>query len=615
MKKYFSFFLLVLFLFITKCNAYTKAPVDITKMDINDLSIALDNGYITSETLVKLYLERIDEYNETFNAINQLNEHALEQARELDKERQEGKVRSKLHGIPILVKCNIDVYGMPTTAGSKTLLDNFPNQNAFVIQKLIDEGAIILGSTNMSEFAFSARDSLSSYGYVRNVFNFLYTSYGSSGGSAVAVKATFAAASLGTDTNSSVRLPAAGAGLVGIRPTYGLVSRTGVIPYDVTRDTVGVITKDVSDNALILSIIAGTDEKDKVTLNAKKDNYSLDDTSLEGINIGVPTQYLKGSGSGESVTSKTDDDIYELAIKAIDKLEKAGANIIYLDSFVKSSNLTIAAQTKAGSTMCDGFNNYIEGTSSAIRSFSELVRSSGHIQNLSGYLSSCGDGLTLTSKEQEMVNTYREYVDDYFKEYDLDVILYPTLKNKPFKYNVSVANISPGSSLGSAIGYPSITVPMGYDKDGFSYGLEFLSQAYNEKMLYNVSIEFEKMNGNVLDTSPLTPALYEVPSNVTQLLNFYSKVLTVNSHDKNVTKWVNGVKEFLDNYNSYEDVSVKAKELLDRYETDKIDDIFKDKFLGLFTAYQMKRFLVYTFFVVITLVMIIIFFREFFEKG
>ena len=175
MKKYLIFFIFAFFLFSYKVLAITKAPLDITKMSIEDLENALEKGYITSEVLVNLYLERIEKYDDLFNSINQINENAIEEARKLDDERKEGKIRGKLHGIPLLVKCNIDVKGLPTTAGTKALLDNYPINNSFAVQKLIDEGAIILGSTNMSELAFSAGNSYSSYGYVKNVFNTNYT--------------------------------------------------------------------------------------------------------------------------------------------------------------------------------------------------------------------------------------------------------------------------------------------------------------------------------------------------------------------------------------------------------------------------------------------------------
>lgn len=564
MKKYIIAFTVSLFLLFGSANALTKAPVDVTTMSIDELLDAMDKGYLTSETLVNIYLERIEAYDELFNSINQLNEYALEQAKELDEERAEGKLRGKLHGIPILVKCNIDVYGMPTTAGTKALSDNYPKENAYVVQKLIDEGAIILGSTNMSELAFSAANSYSSYGYVRNVFNTDYTSYGSSGGSAVAVRAAFAAASLGTDTNSSVRLPASGAGLVGMRPTLGLVSRTGVIPYDIERDTVGVLTRDVSDNALLLSIISGYDEEDEITKDAQVPSSDLSNTSLKGVNIGVAMQYVKGSASESGVTGLTDDDIYALLEKSIKELEEAGANIIYLDNFVKDSNITIARSTYAGGTMCDYFNQYILGTTGTIRSFEQLASSSGHVQNLSGYANSCGKSINLKSSRDSKKAVYRDYVSDYFDEYDLDVILYPTLKNKVFKYN-KTGNISPGSSLGSVIGYPSITVPMGFIGD-FSYGIEFLSRAYDEDVLYNVALEYEKANDNLIEISSLTPSLYTVPSSVVNLMSMYEETLTLNSDVALINEWLNDVKDYFENYNEIENVEERANELIAKYE-------------------------------------------------
>ena len=610
MKKFFSFFIIVLFLFILNCQAVTKAPVDITTMDIAQLSMALEKGYITSETLVKLYLERIETYDGMFNSINQLNEKALEQAKELDKERKEGKIRGVLHGIPLLVKCNIDVYGIPSTGGTKSLLDNMPLQNSYVVQKLVDQGAIILGSTNMSELAFSARNSYSSYGYVKNVFDYNYTPYGSSGGAAVAVKAAFAAASLGTDTNSSVRLPAAGAGLVGIRPTLGLVSRNGVIPYDVTRDTVGVLSRNVADNALLLSIIAGEDAQDEITNKAVVGDFSLSNTSLNGIRIGVPTQYLKGKGNSGSVTSETDSDIYKLSLDAINKLEASGATIIYLDSFVKNSNLTIASQTQAGFTMCDGFNQYIKGTTGTIRSFQKLASASGHVQNLEGYVSSCGAGANLSSAKINQKNEYRNYVDSYFADYDLDAILYPTLKNKPFKYNEQGANISPGSSLGSVIGYPSITVPMGYDSNGFAYGIEFLGLAYNESMLYNIALEFEKVNKNIISTSSLTPSLYDIPQSVERLIINYESILLKNSNNKMVINWVDNVKSFFENYNDYDNVDEEATKLIEIFDKNYLDSISSKK-----NNFKITKVFGYIFFILATMVMLFIFFKEFFERN
>ena len=550
MRKYLIFFIASFFLILSCVFALTEAPVDITKMSLIEIEEALNKGYITSEQLVNIYLERIEEYNDKFNAINQINENAIEQAKELDRMRKEGNIRGKLHGIPIIVKCNIDVYGIPTTAGTKSLKDNMPKKDAEVVQYLVDEGAIVLASANMSELAFSASDSYSSYGHVWNVFNNnKYTPYGSSGGSAVSVKAAFAAAALGTDTNSSVRLPAAGAGLVGIRPTYGLLSSEGVIPYDYERDTVGILSSTVKDSSLLLEIIS--DGKYKSTNKG----------SLEGVNIGVATQYVTGNKSYQGIKGLTDEDINDLTLKSIKKLEDAGANIIYLDNFVKDSNISIATDTYAGITMCYYFNQYIKGTTGTIRSFTQLANSSGHVQGLSGYVTQC-DAIKESSKEKrdKKKETYRNYVSNVFDENNLDVILYPTLKNKVYVIGEG-KNISPGSSLGSVIGYPSITVPMGTLSDGFSYGIEFLSKDLDESKLYNVAVAFEEVNGNEVETSPLTPSLYEISDDVINLNKIYEENL-----DNISTKdWISDVKDFYLNYNSIDNKDEKVKKLLDDY--------------------------------------------------
>ena len=551
MKRYLVFFIASFFLLLSSVLALTEAPVDITKMSLIEIEEALDKGFITSEQLVNIYLERIDEYNSKFNAINQKNEHALEQAKELDKMRANGNIKGRLHGIPIIVKCNIDVYGMPTTAGTKSLKDNMPKSDAYVVQQLIDEGAIILASANMSELAFSASDSYSSYGHVWNVYNVdKYTPYGSSGGSAVSVKAAFAAAALGTDTNSSVRLPAAGAGLVGIRPTYGLLSSDGVIPYDYERDTVGVLSSTVKDSSLILEIISGGKYK------------SSSKGSLKGVNIGVATQYVTGSKSYQGIKGLTDEDILALTEASIKKLEEAGANIIYLDKFAKDSNINIATSTYAGITMCYYFNQYIKGTNGTIRSFTQLANSSGHVQGLGGYVTQC-DGIKESSRDNRNSKkaTYREYIETIFDENNLDVVLYPTLKNKVYKIGDG-KNVSPGSSLGSVIGYPSITVPMGFLNDGFSYGIEFLSKANNEDKLYNVALAFEEVNGNKVETSPLTPNLYEISEDVIKLNQLYEE----NLNNKDTKDWVKEVKEFYLNYNNIDNRDEKVKELLTDYE-------------------------------------------------
>lgn len=558
MKKVFIVLLLSLF-FVSKVSALTEAPIDINKMSMLEISDALDKGIITSEQLVNMYLERIEAYDEQFNSINQLNENALEDAKKLDKERLEGKVRSKLHGVPILVKCNIDAKGIPTTAGTKSLSDNYPIENSFVVQKLIDAGAIVLGSTNMSELAFSAKNSYSSYGQVNNVFNVDYTPYGSSGGSAVAVSASFAAVALGTDTNSSVRLPAAGAGLVGLRPTLGLVSRSGVIPYDIERDTVGILSKTVEDNAVVLSIIGGKDGNDSYTKNSFDKEYDVSNKSLEGVRIGVATQYVTGSANSSGVVGLTDTDIEALVYESLKKMEDAGAEIIYLDDFAKYKYYKVAYSTYAGISMCDNFNDYIKNTTGSIRSFEELNRDKGHIQGLNGYVEGCGYNYKPKSYRDNLKEPYREYIQSFYDDYDLDVVVYPTLKNKVFVINEGDNN-SPGSIISSVIGYPSVTVPMTFLSDGFSYGLEFLGEPYEEEKLLSIASSFEDVNNYGIVNSKLTPSLYNIDDNVTKLVNMYE-----DNFDTAGEEWLDEVQDYFKNYNNIEDKNAKALELINKF--------------------------------------------------
>ena len=572
MKWIKTIFILILIYPIT-VFASTAAVVDITNMSITDIADALDKGYLTSELLVTLYLERIEAYDDDFNAIRELNENALEEAAALDKEREEGHVRSILHGIPIVVKTNIDVAGLATTAGATALSDNYPLEDAEVIKKLKDAGAIILASTNMSEFAFAASNSLSSYGNVKNAFNTRYTPYGSSGGSAVAVALSFAAASLGTDTNSSVRLPASAAGLVGLRPSLNLISTDGVIPYDTLRDTVGILSKTVEDNAILLSI-----------MNEEKKTYEANLESLEDIKIGVINSYLKGSSSSIRVNSKTDEDIYNLASAKLKLLEDAGAELIYIDELLDSYYYNIATSTMSGDSFCDGFNNYITGTTGTIRSFRKLALSKGKIYSLSGYLSSCNNAWTYDlNKVLEKKEIFENHILEVFDNYDLDLIVYPTTKNKVFTLSSGSSASAPGSFLGSVISYPSITVPMGYINE-FPYGLEFFSLKNEENLLYSVADIFEEVNNLGLTNSPLAPSLYEIPDYIETLMTCYEA-----EENELTTK----AKEYFLNYSnkSEEENEIEANILIQEYQKletkqndlEKENDVLKVFIMILFT--------------------------------
>ncbi len=373
MKRYMFFFIIIFFCLVSSVSANNKSVVDITELTMNEQIDYLDKGVITSYELVNLYLDRINTYNDTFKALITINPNILDEAKEMDELRQKGEIKGKLHGIPIIVKDNIDVLGMPTTAGAKALADNMPLSDAKVISLLKEKGAIILAKSNMSEFAIVASSSRSSYGTVKNAYNEDYSAYGSSGGSAVSIALSLASAALGTDTNSSVRVPASAASIVGFRPSLGLISKEGVLPYDPERDTVGPLTKNLKDTITILNIISET-------------NYKLNLSNLEGITIGVPTNFLKGDNKNKlSENKETYKEIYNLMINAITKLEENGAKIVYIDEYYTYNEDYEVANSYSGFLFCDSFNSYIKNTTGTIQSFESLAKSSKIISNLDIY--------------------------------------------------------------------------------------------------------------------------------------------------------------------------------------------------------------------------------------
>jgi amidase len=271
---------------------------------LRELRAALDAREITSEQLVRYYLDRIDRFDKRgprINALISLNPTALEQARQLDAQSGQRPRGGALYGIPFVAKDNYDTAGIPTSGGSAALKNSVPFHNAFIVQRLIDQGAILLGKTNMSELAASyGRLGYSSAGgLTRNPYNTARDVSGSSSGSAAAVAADFAAFALGTDTAGSVRGPASVAGLVGLRPTLGLTSRSGIIPLSLTFDTAGVLTRTVADLATVLDAIAVPDPGDTATLQRRgpREPYgtALATPSLRGVRLGVVVNFRGGN--------------------------------------------------------------------------------------------------------------------------------------------------------------------------------------------------------------------------------------------------------------------------------------------------------------------------------
>lgn len=547
MKK-FIFLLILLIPF--KVLSLEQAVVDINELTIYEIQEYVDKGYLTYEKIVRLYLDRIEAYNEQYNALITINENAIEEAKKLDLEYQESGRRSLIHGLPVIVKDNIDVKGMPTTNGASGLLDSYPYENAEVVQKLIDNGAIIIAKANMDEFAFNATYTHSSFGDTYNAYNTLYSSYGSSGGSAVSVASNLAVFALGTDTGSSIRVPSSANGVVGIRPTFDLVSTDGVIKFEETRDVVGVITKYVSDNAIVLDIIDNSDTKYEDYLN--KD--------LSGIKIAVINGFMNPNTNSTSIDyGKTDRFVYDMMTEAIADLEELGAEIIYLDSFYLTYKFD-------ATTMCYNFNQYIQGTSSKIKSLDDLIKNGGYTQYINGYNGYyCDNDYRETSTYQNYLsirNNNIKSANNRFEEYEIDAIIYPTLKTELYtNVEAKYSQIyTPSSSTAPLIGFPAISIPMGFN-DGLPYGLEIMAQANNEKVIYQIASAYENLT-NYYQTPSIAPSLYEVPEEVNNLLEYYDTY-------KNDTKYENINNEVKDYFINFDGNVDNINSLINKYEEEK----------------------------------------------
>lgn len=549
-------FILFLILFPFNVLALTKAPIDITKETVSSLSKALSEEIITSEEIINIYLERINEYNDKYDALITINENAINEAKELDKERQNGNIKSSIHGIPIIVKDNIDVLGTATTAGSKALNDNYPNEDALIIQKLKEAGAIIIAKANMSKFAFYASSSSSDYGTVKNAYNLAYSSYGSSGGSAVSVALNFAPIAIGTDTNASVRLPAQAASLIGYRPTLGLISRTGIIPYDPERDTPGVIGKTVEDIITITNIIKGKDESDNKTYTSE--NLKITKIEPQNIILGISETFLNGNNDNILPENKEiNEDVKKLLTAALDKIKDSGITIKVIENYYTTTVDSDVAKSYSGYQFCDKFNEYILNHQGNIKNFEELAELT---PGLEGYEKECNSKTNQTYKD-ELKEEYKNYIEDVMKENNLDAIIYPSSKNKILKLGTTgIINLSAHAS--STINYPAITIPIGYDSDALPYSLEIMTKTQNDEFLLSLANYITSLD--LYESVNPVPSLYEVSDEVTKLVQRYQK----RYNQKNTLlnkKWQNKAKNFLKNYQNIENPAKEAKKLNQKY--------------------------------------------------
>ncbi len=484
-----------------------EKPFELEEWTVVDLQEAMNSGRYTSRKICELYLARIEEKDQVENGLNsviEVNPDALDIADQLDKERAEGNVRGQLHGIPIMVKDNIDSGDkMMTTAGSLALAGISAPKDAFIVARLREAGAVLLGKTNLSEWA-NFRSFRSSSGWsgrgrqTRNPYALDRNPCGSSSGSGAAVSGNMCAITIGTETNGSIVCPSSANGVVGIKPTVGLWSRSGIIPISHTQDTAGPMARTVADAATLLGPLTGVDELDAVTSESVENSQAdytqyLDANGLQGKRIGI----LKGTfGYHEKV-----DEIFEEVKKII---TSQGAEIV--------EDIEVAEDGAYGNSgfevllyeFKDGMNKYLKNRPDAtVKTLSDIIQFNKDNADQEmpyfpqGILERADEKGPLSDKEYKdalntVVTVSRNGIDKALSESSLDAIVGVT--GGP-AWPIDVINgdhFGTGSSTPAArSGYPNITVPAGYVQ-GLPVGMSIFGGKYQEPKLISIAYAFEQ---------------------------------------------------------------------------------------------------------------------------
>ena len=474
-------------------SAPPPTSFSVVEKSIVELKNAMEAKQVTSRQIVEQYLERIRKYDKAgpqINAFIAINPRALQTADALDAERRAGKVRGPLHGIPIVVKDNYATADMPTTAGSLALAGFQTGRDAFMVKKLRDAGAIVIGKTNLHELAYGITSISSMGGQTKNPYDLTRNPGGSSGGTGAAVAASFGAAGLGTDTCGSIRNPSSENNLFGLRGTLGLSSRDGIVPLSHTQDIGGPLARTVTDLILMLDATVGFDANDPLTANSKgripKTYLSgVGDSSLGDVQIGVLTP-LFGNGL-------QDEEVANIVRKAIERLRGIGARV---------SEVTIP-----------GFDEMMQGTSVINAEFKfdlngflakypkAPVHSLGEILDRGLYTSAI-DGVlrrseAVESRETEEYSTSlarrdlaRQRVVAAMVSQGITALAYPTLRRKP----ALIGEPQAGSNcqLSPTTGLPAISVPAGFTADGLPVGMDLLGGEFAEQTLLRIAFSYER---------------------------------------------------------------------------------------------------------------------------
>jgi len=484
---------------------------ELNEVSIEQLQQKMERGEYTSRRLAELYLERIREVDRQgvkLNSIIELNPDALAIAEQSDQERKDGKVRGPLHGIPFVVKDNIDTGDrMMTTAGSLALSGHRAAEDAPIVRQLREAGAVLLGKTNLSEWAnFRSGRSSSGWssrgGQTKNPYSVERNPCGSSSGSGVAVAANLCSFSIGTETNGSISCPASINGIVGVKPTVGLVSRTGIIPISISQDTAGPMTRTVREAALVLNAITAVDEKDPASQERPRNtpaDYTLflKTDALNGKRIGVEKSFLK-------VHEKVD----EILQRALEQMRSAGATIVEVDFVSELKGSGDNEYKLLQYEFKDGLNRYLQGINAPVESLKDVI--AFNIEHADSVMPWFRQEILEASEERGSLededyktalnsvrNGSRQAIDKILKAHDLSAICGPATGPAWCTDLVNGDSFS-GYGMGSGAamaGYPSVTVPLGF-VHSLPVGLLFTGPAYGEGDLLAIAYAYEQASLN-----------------------------------------------------------------------------------------------------------------------
>ena len=481
----------LLLLLLTGC---AQPPAfDIIEATVDEVHQAYQNGSLTAVELTQMYLDRIEQYDDSINAFILLNPLALSEAAALDEEYARTGVLRPLHGIPIVVKDNYDTAGLQTTAGSAALEGLVPPDDAYQVRKLKEAGAIVLGKTNMAEWAFSPYETVSSIGgTTRNPYDLSRVPAGSSGGTATAVAANLGMIGLGTDTGNSIRGPSGHNALVGIRSTMGLTSRDGIVPAYLRNDIGGPLARTVTDAVRVLDIIAGYDSADPVT--AKSDGNmpasyqeSLVPGGLKGARIGVFRWYMR--------PDSTDAEVLRTMEEAISQMQEAGA--ILIDPF------EMPTLDFRESIWCEVFNHDVSiyfasrGPDFPYKTLADIIATGKYHPSIKSGLeyaanwkeAPCPDVFT----HQPNID-FRNTILAEMENHKLDAIVYPTWSYPARKIGDMDSPSGDNSQyLSPQSGFPAIQVPIGFTQNGLPIGMTFVGRLFSEPTLIRLAFGYESI--------------------------------------------------------------------------------------------------------------------------